>query len=73
MREECYGRKSRKSGLQLAVGSGDGARWCLITISESLIVLGYSRTGTCFFCLHFFSHLYCLPLSFPFLCGHGLT
>ena len=42
--------QARKSGLQLAVGSGDGAG-NLITVSGRLIILGYSRTEICCACI----------------------
>ena len=69
---KCNGRKHESLAynwlLRRAMVLGS-----LITVSGRLIVLGYSRSGTCLLCLHSFSHLSCLPLSFLFLRGHRLT
>ena len=62
---KCYGRKHESLAYNWLLGRAM-VLGSLITVSGRFIVLGYSRTGTCLLCLQFFSHLSCLPLSFPF-------
>ena len=69
---KCYGHKHESLAYNWLLGRAM-VLGSLITVSGRLIVLGYSRTGTCLLCLHFFSHLSCIPLSFPCLSGHGFT
>ena len=69
---KCYGRKHESLAYNWLLGRAM-VLGSLITVSGRLIVLGYSRSGTCLLCLHSFCHLSCLPLSFPFLRGHKLT
>ena len=71
---KCNGRKHESLAYNWLLGRAM-VLGSFITVSGRLIFLAIVGQGpVCCGCI-FFSHLHvsCLPLSFPFLRGHGLT
>ena len=62
---KCYGRKHESLAYNWLLGRAM-MLGSFITVSGRLIILGYSRTGTCLLCLHFFLSSTCILSSFVF-------